>query len=87
MNINYSRHRLTWLGKPFLGLLSGWAYYPGEFYIVLFNKVSREILSLLSGWAYYRGLINRCLLYLRGFMYQVSEFYGKRFSKKTDKGC
>ena len=43
------------LGQSFLGLLSGWAYYPGEFYVVLFNKMSREKLGLLSGWAYYPG--------------------------------
>ena len=38
-----------------MGLLSGWAYYPGEFYVVLFNKMSREKLGLWSGWAYYPG--------------------------------
>ena len=45
------------LGQPFLGLLSGCANYPGEFYVVLFNKMSRESekLGLLSGWAYYPG--------------------------------
>ena len=43
------------LGQPFLGLLSGLAYYAGEFYVVLFNKMSREKLGLLSDWAYYPG--------------------------------
>ena len=43
------------LGQPFLVLLSGWAYYAGEFYVVLFNKISGEKLGLLSGWSYYPG--------------------------------
>ena len=53
----YSRHRLIspLLSQPFLGLLSGGAYYPGTFYVVIFNKMSSEKLGLLSGWAYYPG--------------------------------
>ena len=35
-------------------LLSGWAYYPGEFYVRCYLiKCSWEKLGLLSGWAYY----------------------------------
>ena len=45
----------TWIYRvkentvPFLGLLSGWVYYPAEFYVVLFNKMPREKLGILSG--------------------------------------
>ena len=50
------------MGQPILGLLSSWFYYPGEFYMVLFNKLSRDKLGLLRV-----GLINRCVLYLQVF--------------------
>ena len=43
------------LGQLFFVLLSGCAYYPGEFYVVLCNKMYWEKLGLLSGWAYYPG--------------------------------
>ena len=35
------------MGQPFLGLLCGWSYYLGDFYVVLFNEMSGENLSLL----------------------------------------
>ena len=51
----YSRHRLI---SP-LWASHFCAYYPGEFYVDLFNKMSREKLGLLTGWAYYLVLFNK----------------------------
>ena len=33
---------MTTSGQPLLVLFSGWFYYPEEFYVVQFNKISRE---------------------------------------------
>ena len=57
------------------GLLSGWAYYPGEFYVMLVNKMSRETglikqLGLLSGdlltYVYFVSLFPCVLVELTG---------------------
>ena len=55
------------INQPFLGLLSGWAYYPGEFYVV---ATSGPALSshnnrwlLYQAGPYIHGYYKRSLLY------------------------
>ena len=46
--IRYTSVYKTTRGQLFLGLICGWAYYPGVFYAALFHTMSCDELGLLT---------------------------------------